>query len=503
MMADASARLTGRPGIAMVTRGPGATNASPGIHIAEHDSVPLILFVGQIDSAMRHRGAFQEMDYRAFFGATAKWVVELDDAAHIPEVVAGLPCGHAGAARAGHRGAARGRAARGCRRRDAPRRVKPAPTWPGQTQMAELQKLLWASQRPIAILGGSGWNAKARASFTRFAERFDLPVACSFRRQMLFSGDHPNYAGEIGVAPNPKLRARIDAADLVLLIGGRMAGCRRSPTRCSTFPIRGRHSCMSTPMRANSAGSIIRRLQSARRHWRSGRARKPRAAAASRLGAAGGRSARRLSRLERSQTRHTGRPADGRMHGLPARASPADAIVTNGAGNFYDLAGALPEIPLVRRAARAMLGLDGLRRARRRRRQARRAGPHGRLLRRRRLLPDEWTGVRDRGSVRSCGDLHRRRQRHVRDDPHASGARISGTRFATMCAIPISPLMRAPSAAMAKRCAARPTSRRRSSARSRREPAFDPACQSIPKRSRQPRPCRPSARRRLEKRSSA
>ncbi|MGL4810233.1 MAG: thiamine pyrophosphate-binding protein, partial [Beijerinckiaceae bacterium] len=87
MMADASARLTGRPGIVMVTRGPGATNASPGIHIAEHDSVPLILFVGQIDGSMRHRGAFQEMDYRAFFGSTAKWVVELDDPARIPEMI--------------------------------------------------------------------------------------------------------------------------------------------------------------------------------------------------------------------------------------------------------------------------------------------------------------------------------------------------------------------------------------------------------------------------------
>ena len=87
MMADATARLTGRPGIAMVTRGPGATNASPGIHIAEHDSVPLILFVGQIERGMRERGAFQEMNYKAFFGSTAKWVVEIDDAARIPETI--------------------------------------------------------------------------------------------------------------------------------------------------------------------------------------------------------------------------------------------------------------------------------------------------------------------------------------------------------------------------------------------------------------------------------
>jgi acetolactate synthase-1/2/3 large subunit len=223
MMADACARLTGRPGIAMVTRGPGATNASPGIHIAEHDSVPLILFVGQIDGSMRHRGAFQEMDYRAFFGSTAKWVVEIDDAARIPEIVS----------RAFHV-AMQGRPGpvvialpedvlAALADPPAPRRVEPAPTWPGLTQMAELQKMLWAADRPIAILGGSGWSEKACASMARFAERFDLPVACSLRRQMLFSGDHPNYAGEIGIAPNPKLRSRIEEADLVLLVGGRMA----------------------------------------------------------------------------------------------------------------------------------------------------------------------------------------------------------------------------------------------------------------------------------------
>ncbi|WP_342363590.1 thiamine pyrophosphate-binding protein [Terrarubrum flagellatum] len=223
MMADASARLTGRPGVVMVTRGPGATNASPGIHIAEHDSVPLVMFVGQIDGSMRHRGAFQEMDYRAFFGSTAKWVVEIDDAARIPEHVS----------RAFHV-AMQGRPGPVIvalpedvlsQMADAPqaKRVEPVQTWPGLTQMAELQKLLWAAERPIAILGGSGWSEKACASFARFSERFELPVACSFRRQMLFSGDHPNYAGEIGIAPNPKLRARIDNSDLVLLVGGRMA----------------------------------------------------------------------------------------------------------------------------------------------------------------------------------------------------------------------------------------------------------------------------------------
>ena len=223
MMADAHARLTGRPGIVFVTRGPGATNAAPGIHIAEHDSVPVILFIGQIERGMRGRGAFQEMDYSAVFGPFAKWALEIDAAARIPELVS----------RAWHT-ALQGRQGpvvmalpedmlrESARVADAPR-VEPVATWPGLTQMAELQKLLWAAKRPVAILGGSGWSQKACAAFQRFAERFDLPVATSFRRAMLFDADHPNYAGEIGIGPNPALKARIDAADLVLLAGGRMS----------------------------------------------------------------------------------------------------------------------------------------------------------------------------------------------------------------------------------------------------------------------------------------
>ncbi len=223
MMADASARLTGRPGIVFVTRAPGATNASPGIHIAEHDSVPLILFVGQVQRSAQGRGAFQEMDYRAVFGSFAKWVVEIDDPARIPEIVSrafhvamqGRP-GPVVIALPEDMLTERASVA------DA-MRVEPVQTWPGQTQMAELQKLLWASKKPIAIVGGSGWNEKAVESLVRFAERFDLPVVTSSRRAMLFPGDHPLYAGELAIGPNPKLRARIESADLVLLIGGRMA----------------------------------------------------------------------------------------------------------------------------------------------------------------------------------------------------------------------------------------------------------------------------------------
>ncbi|MDX7952076.1 thiamine pyrophosphate-binding protein [Lichenihabitans sp. Uapishka_5] len=223
MMADAVARLSGRPGIAMVTRGPGATNAAHAIHVAQHDSVPLILFVGQIERSMRGRGAFQELDYPAVFGAMAKWVVEIDEAARIPELVS----------RAFHV-ALQGRPGpvvialpedmltEAAAVADAPT-VEPVPTWPGLTQMAELQKLLWKAERPVLVLGGTGWTDKARAGVARFAERFALPVATSFRRADLIDADHPGAAGEIGLGPNPALKALIEAADLVILLGARMA----------------------------------------------------------------------------------------------------------------------------------------------------------------------------------------------------------------------------------------------------------------------------------------
>jgi acetolactate synthase I/II/III large subunit len=223
MMADAAARLTGRPGIVFVTRGPGATNAAPGIHIAEHDSTPLILFIGQVERGMRGRGAFQEMDFKAFFGSTAKWVCEIDDAARIPEIVS----------RAFHV-AMQGRPGPvvialpedmltdTAVARDS-MRVEPVRASPGASDMAELQRRLRDAQAPIAILGGSGWSRKAADDFRRFAERFDLPVATSFRRAPLFPGSHENYAGEIGIGPNPKLKDRIANADLILLVGGRFA----------------------------------------------------------------------------------------------------------------------------------------------------------------------------------------------------------------------------------------------------------------------------------------
>ncbi len=223
MAAEAWGKLTGRPGIVMATRGPGATNASAGLHIGRQDSTPMILLLGQVARRMRGREAFQEIDAKKFFGEVAKSVEEIDSPERIPEIVA----------RAFHQ-ATSGRP--GPVVLSLPEDMlrasavvadaepwSPVETFPGLAQMAQLQKMLWAAQRPFVILGGSRWSETAVAGMRRFVERFDLPVGCSFRRQMLFDHDHPNYAGDVGIGINPALAQRVKDADLLLLAGGRMS----------------------------------------------------------------------------------------------------------------------------------------------------------------------------------------------------------------------------------------------------------------------------------------
>src|ERR1700716_3411781 len=222
MMAEAVGKATGAPGICFVTRGPGATNAAAGLHVARQDSPPMILFVGQIARDMREREAFQELDYRAVFGTIAKWATEIDDPARIPELIS----------RAFHT-ATSGRPGpvvialpedmlvERVAVKDAPA-FAPVETWPGQSDMSRLQKLIWAAARPIVLAGGSRWSEPAGAALQRFAERFALPVATTFRRAHVIDALHPCYAGDLGIGPNPKLLARVKAADLVVLIGGRM-----------------------------------------------------------------------------------------------------------------------------------------------------------------------------------------------------------------------------------------------------------------------------------------
>ncbi|MEA2904926.1 MAG: acetolactate synthase large subunit [Alphaproteobacteria bacterium] len=222
MMAEAVGKATGRPGVCFVTRGPGATNASPGIHIARQDSTPMIMFVGQVARETREREAFQELDYRATFGGMAKWVTEIDDAARVPEIVSRAFY----TATSGRPGPVvialpEDMLTERIAVADAPP-FEPVETWPGQPEMAKLATLLAQAERPILILGGTRWSEGATAAIARFAERHALPVVTSYRRLPLFDPLHPCYAGDLGIGPNPKLIARLKASDLIVLIGGRL-----------------------------------------------------------------------------------------------------------------------------------------------------------------------------------------------------------------------------------------------------------------------------------------
>ncbi len=221
-MAEAYGKLTGKPGICFVTRGPGATNASIGVHTAFQDSTPMILFVGQVAGDQVEREAFQEVDYRRMFGPLAKWVAQIDDAARIPELVS----------QAFHRAVAG---------RPGPvvialpedmltevvevadagpfKTVRPHP---GPADMARLRSMLAGAARPFVILGGGGWSAAAVDDIKAFIEANELPVGCSFRCQDLFDNRHPNYAGDVGIGINPALAQRIKTSDLLIVVGARL-----------------------------------------------------------------------------------------------------------------------------------------------------------------------------------------------------------------------------------------------------------------------------------------
>ena len=225
-MADAQGKLTGRPGVCLVTRGPGATNASIGVHTAFQDSTPMVLFVGQVASDQRDREAFQELDYRQFFGpgtlGMAKWAAQVDSADRLPEYVS----------RAFHV-ALSGRPGPVVlalpedmltTRTTAPvlPRAEPAHAWPAPDALARLRERLAAAERPLLLVGGSGWTAASCAALERFAERWMLPVATAMRFQDLFDNRHPLYAGDAGIAANPKLAARLEQSDLIVAVGARL-----------------------------------------------------------------------------------------------------------------------------------------------------------------------------------------------------------------------------------------------------------------------------------------
>jgi acetolactate synthase I/II/III large subunit len=222
MMAEASGKLTGRPGIAFVTRGPGASNASAGIHIAFQDSTPMILFVGQVDSSHRDREAFQEVDYKKMFSPLAKWVAEIDNIERLPEyiskafnialsgrpgpVVLSLPEDTLFAK---------------ADIPDAPK-VNPSKQMVSEEDVNEVIDKLKLAKNPFIIVGGSGWSSEAAENLGKFAKSMGIPVGTSFRCQDYLDNRHPNYVGDVGIGINPALLKRITSADCVLVLNARL-----------------------------------------------------------------------------------------------------------------------------------------------------------------------------------------------------------------------------------------------------------------------------------------
>ncbi|MCV3242487.1 thiamine pyrophosphate-binding protein [Mesorhizobium sp. ZC-5] len=221
-MAEATGKLTGRPGICFVTRGPGSSHASIGIHTAQQDSTPLIVFVGQVSIGDLGREAFQEVDYVQMYGKFAKWAVQIDDAARIPEIVS-----HA------FHVAVNGRPGpvviaipedvlkHACPNPPAPRYTR-AVAAPSRAAVAELESLIAASERPLLILGGGGWNADAVKQMQVFAEKHHLPATVGFRCQDLFDNTHPNYVGDLGLGIDAALAEMVKSSDLLIAVGERL-----------------------------------------------------------------------------------------------------------------------------------------------------------------------------------------------------------------------------------------------------------------------------------------
>ena len=222
MMAEASGKLTGRPGVAFVTRGPGATNASAGIHIAFQDSTPMVLFIGQVDSSQRDREAFQEVDYKKMFIPLAKWVAEIDKTERIPEYVSRA----FSVAVSGRPGPvilslpedilfAKSNVI------DAPK-IKPLRQMVSEIDVKEIITKLKNASNPFIIVGGSGWSLEASKSLGKFAKTLGIPVGTSFRCQDYLDNYHPNYVGDVGIGINPELLKRIKKADCILVLNARL-----------------------------------------------------------------------------------------------------------------------------------------------------------------------------------------------------------------------------------------------------------------------------------------
>lgn len=239
MMADAYGKATGRPGICFVTRGPGAANAFGGVLVAQHDSTPLILFVGQVERSLRERGAFQEVDYERMFGGVAKWTAEIVEAGRMREFVSRAYA----VAGAGRPGPVVLSLPKDMLDEKAEGPAYPPhrdiETAPGAYEIRELERLIAQAQKPFCVLGGSRWDQESRRQMHEFAKRFDMPVATSYRRLPLFDALDPHYAGDLGLGANPELVRRVRESDLLILLGGRLGEVPSQSYRLLDIPVPG------------------------------------------------------------------------------------------------------------------------------------------------------------------------------------------------------------------------------------------------------------------------
>ncbi|MBA4098487.1 MAG: thiamine pyrophosphate-binding protein [Rhodospirillum sp.] len=333
-MAEAYGKMTGRPGICFVTRGPGATNASIGVHTAFQDSTPMILFIGQVARDQVEREAFQEIDFRRMYGPMTKWVAEIDDAARIPEYVS----------QAFHR-AVNGRpgpvvlalpedmltdrvdvADAG--------RYKPVQPSPSAAQMHDLRDRLDEAKRPLLVLGGGGWSAEAVADIRAFAEAANLPVGCSFRCQDLFDNSHQNYAGDVGIGINPKLAERVKNADLLIVVGARLGEMTTSGYTLLGIPVP-----KQKLVHVHASAEELGRVYQAALPINAGMAEF--AAMAKALGPVPARAWDNATKTARADYLEWSTPPQvegpiqmGEIVAWLEQRLPADAILTNGAGNY-------------------------------------------------------------------------------------------------------------------------------------------------------------------------
>jgi acetolactate synthase I/II/III large subunit len=333
-MAEAYGKLTNRPGLCFVTRGPGATQAAVGVHTAFQDSTPMILFVGDVGSDFRDREAFQEVDFAAMFAPLAKWAARIDSAERIPEYLARA----FQVATSGRRGPVvlalpEDMLTRETTAADA-RHYVAAEAHPGRENMEHFQHLLAAAKSPLVILGGSAWTLEACHDIQRFVEANGLPCACAFRFQDLFDNRHPNYVGDVGIGINPALATRVRAADLLVVIGARLGEMTTSGYTLLDSPVP-RQKLVHVHAGAEEIGRVYQPelgIVSAMPHFARACAAIPPAEAPAWKGAAAEARADFLAWSARRQT--PGRVQMWDVIDYLNRNCPEDTIYCNGAGNF-------------------------------------------------------------------------------------------------------------------------------------------------------------------------